>query len=112
MNNKEFSKEGPVLLKTESPLDRIPLYGRGGTILPLGPKVQHTGELSGKDPVEKLMVFGFPADISSSPRYSFKWSFQAKDRLYLEDVSQSIKVEAFSRVTAAPAENGLILIRG
>jgi hypothetical protein len=39
------------------PLERIPLYGREGTTLLLGPAGQHTGELGPESPVEAI-VFG------------------------------------------------------
>lgn len=40
----------------ETPLDRIPLFVRGGTVLPLAPIRQHTGE-----PVDRLAVHVYPA---------------------------------------------------
>jgi alpha-glucosidase len=35
---------GPITLHAESPLERIPLWVRGGTVLPTWPLLQHTGE--------------------------------------------------------------------
>ena len=51
--------EGPCLLERQMPLDQIPLYGRQGYVLPLGPVVQHTGELI-PDSVEEIWAFGQP----------------------------------------------------
>jgi alpha-D-xyloside xylohydrolase len=49
---------GPRVVEQTMPLDRIPVYGREGQSLPLGPVVQHTGELAGRAPVEELWTFG------------------------------------------------------
>jgi alpha-D-xyloside xylohydrolase len=52
--------EGPRYLEVTAPLDWIPVYGREGTLLPLGPVVQHTGELEGKPAVTEVWAFGEP----------------------------------------------------
>ncbi len=52
--------EGPRLLDWEMPLDRIPVFGREGTLLPLGPAVQHTAELKPGLDLEKVLAFGKP----------------------------------------------------
>jgi ABC-type glycerol-3-phosphate transport system substrate-binding protein len=41
-------------------LDRIPLYGREGALVPLGPAVQDTGELGPDVAISDLLVFGPP----------------------------------------------------
>jgi len=41
-------------------LDRIPLYGREGALVPLGPVAQHTGELGRDVAITDLLVFGPP----------------------------------------------------
>ena len=51
----------------EVPLDEIPLFVRGGAILPFGPAVQHTGELPGGTTVEYLEAYG-------PPRYGPCWA--------------------------------------
>jgi alpha-D-xyloside xylohydrolase len=47
--------QGGQTLDVEAPLDRLPLFARAGSILPLGPVVQHTGE-----PVDtiELRIYG------------------------------------------------------
>jgi alpha-D-xyloside xylohydrolase len=50
--------EGPRYMELTVPLDRIPVYGHEGTVLPLGPVVQHTGELDGQQPVTEVWTFG------------------------------------------------------
>ncbi|MGP1397108.1 MAG: TIM-barrel domain-containing protein [Inquilinaceae bacterium] len=49
---------GGRVIKGVMPLDRIPLYVRMGAVLPLGPAVEHTGELEGRNPVERLTIYG------------------------------------------------------
>jgi alpha-D-xyloside xylohydrolase len=52
--------EGPRFLEQIIPLDHIPVYGREGYILPLGPAVQHTGELESELQIDELWAFGQP----------------------------------------------------
>ncbi|MCK4726033.1 MAG: glycoside hydrolase family 31 protein [Anaerolineales bacterium] len=50
--------EGSQLMERTVPLDHIPVFGRTGTVLPLGPAVQHTGELDPDFHLSDLWVFG------------------------------------------------------
>jgi alpha-D-xyloside xylohydrolase len=50
--------EGPRVLELTVPLERIPIFGRQGQSLPLGPAVQHTGELQPGSPVEEIHFEG------------------------------------------------------
>jgi alpha-D-xyloside xylohydrolase len=52
--------EGPGFFERQVPLDHIPVFGREGTILPLGPAVQHTGELKPGLDLEQVWTFGTP----------------------------------------------------
>ncbi len=49
--------EGGRVIEQVMPLERIPLYGREGSTLLLGPAAQHTGELGPDTPVESI-TFG------------------------------------------------------
>jgi len=51
---------GPGIFEKQVPLDFIPVFGREGTILPLGPVVQHTGELKDELDLEEVWIFGNP----------------------------------------------------
>ena len=84
---------GGQFLNTQSPLDRIPLYGRKGKILPLGPVVQHTGELESKDRVEKLKIYGYP-DQSSD------WVDIENGGWLSEEFPASIEIETFGDIRA------------
>jgi alpha-glucosidase len=48
---------GGAHLRVATPLDALPLYVRAGTVLPLGPVVQHT-----REPVEHLTLRVYPAE--------------------------------------------------
>jgi alpha-D-xyloside xylohydrolase len=50
--------EGGRMIEQTMPLDTIPVFGREGTILPLGPAVQHTGELKPRLDLTEIWVFG------------------------------------------------------
>jgi alpha-glucosidase (family GH31 glycosyl hydrolase) len=39
-------------------LGDVPLFGREGHVLPIGPVVQHTGELAGPLVVDEVLAFG------------------------------------------------------
>jgi alpha-D-xyloside xylohydrolase len=56
--------DGGQLISTTSPLEQIPLYGRQGKVLPLGPVVQHTGELESLSKIVKMQIFGYPDLLS------------------------------------------------
>jgi len=47
--------EGPQLIDRRMPLDQIPVYGREGQTLKLGPVVEHTGELHYPIQIESLL---------------------------------------------------------
>jgi alpha-D-xyloside xylohydrolase len=52
--------EGGQVLELTMPLDKIPIYGAEGAFVPLGPAVQHTGELPPGCQVDEVMYFGKP----------------------------------------------------
>jgi alpha-glucosidase (family GH31 glycosyl hydrolase) len=54
-----FSKEpadGRQWLTRDCALDRIPIWLRGGSVIPLGPVVQSTSELTDETPLELLVL--------------------------------------------------------
>lgn len=51
---------GGQVIEQVMALDRIPMYGREGALVPLGPVVQHTGELGPDVAISDLLVFGLP----------------------------------------------------
>ncbi len=52
--------QGPGFFQRTEPLDQIPVFGREGAMLPLGPVVQHTGELKPGIDLQEIWSFGRP----------------------------------------------------
>jgi len=52
--------EGGRVYRARAKLDQFPFFGREGYVLPLGPVVQHTGEIDVEAPLDELWVFGEP----------------------------------------------------
>jgi alpha-D-xyloside xylohydrolase len=70
--------EGPGVFQRQVPLDHIPVFGKEGAILPLGPAVQHTGELKPGLDLNEIWTFG-------SPRFGFRLP-----ELHLEVTGQGV----------------------
>ena len=58
--NSRARYAGRQVLRYKAALDQFPVFGREGHALPLGPAVQHTGEIPVDKPVEQLWLFGKP----------------------------------------------------
>jgi alpha-D-xyloside xylohydrolase len=56
---------GRQVIRYRAALDRLPVFGREGFALPLGPVVQHTGEIDATRPLDALYVFGNPTQALS-----------------------------------------------
>lgn len=62
--------EGPAVFDERVPLEYIPVFGRAGSILPLGPEVEHTGELNPGVDLDEIWVFGQPEEGIDLPGLS------------------------------------------
>ena len=51
---------GRQVIRYRATLDKLPMFGREGYALPLGPVVQHTGEIDPAQPLAALYLFGKP----------------------------------------------------
>lgn len=78
--------QGPGVFEREMPLDQIPVFGREGTLLPLGPAVQHTGQLKAGLDLEQVWAFGTPRNGIQLPGLALNG---------LEDVPEDVKVRVF-----------------
>ena len=78
---------GRQVIRYRATLDRFPVFGREGYALPLGPIVQHTGEIDTARPLDALWIFG-------APSRALEGFAQAK--------ITPVVGEARARVTAAP----------
>jgi alpha-glucosidase (family GH31 glycosyl hydrolase) len=59
------SHEGPGYVEVEAPLDRMPLFVRGGAVIPLGPVKQHDSEPGG----DSLTLRLYPSGARSAELY-------------------------------------------
>jgi hypothetical protein len=57
--------EGPAAISVEAPLERLPLFVRGGALLPLGSVLQFDGERE----LAELTILAYPAERSSFSLY-------------------------------------------
>lgn len=69
--------EGPSVLERAVPLDQMPVYGREGFLLPLGPVVQHTGELRPGVHLEEFWAFGTPQQGIEWPEFTLEKDLRA-----------------------------------
>ncbi len=82
--------EGPRVFEKKMPLDQIPIFGRKGQVLPLGPVVQHTGELRPGVDIEEVWCFGQPQAGINLPGMALNIS-PAGDLRVPEDIKVIIK---------------------
>jgi alpha-D-xyloside xylohydrolase len=54
---------GRQVIRYRATLERFPVFGREGYALPLGPVVQHTGEIDPAAPLAALYLFGKPTQV-------------------------------------------------
>lgn len=52
--------QGPQVIDITAPLARIPIYGRAGSLLPLGPEGMNTQELAQQALLQEIWCFGLP----------------------------------------------------
>ncbi len=83
--------DGPGVFEWEVPLDHIPVFGRDGTILPLGPAVQHTGELKVGLDLEQVWVFGPPRSGMQLPGLNISPSSDGE----FSDLPTDVKIKHF-----------------
>lgn len=83
--------DGPGYFERDEPLETIPVFGREGTILPLGPAVQHTGELKPELDLEEVWAFGTPRQGMQLPGLEIGVS-SAGD---LTDVPAEVKIRIY-----------------
>ena len=88
---------GPSVIELTVPLDRIPIYGREGFVLPLGPVVQHTGQLGAETQVDEVWLFGIPQQSIELPGLYYKVSVE-RGRTILDNVLAEIRVRQWGRV--------------
>ena len=70
--------EGPGIFERQAPIEYIPIFGREGCLLPLGPGVQHTGELKPGLHLDQVWAFGTPREGMQLPGLQLRISSNGK----------------------------------
>ena len=89
---------GRQVIRYRATLDRFPVFGREGYALPLGPVVQHTGEIDAARPLDALYVFGKPTHALERLRAG-RASHLPRDHATVT-ADASVKVEIFGDAAA------------
>src|SRR5206468_6622445 len=96
--NKKY--EGATMIRAGAPLDIVPLFVRGGAIIPMGPEMNYVGE----KPIDPV-TFGIYPDAEGS----------ASTTLYEDDgISPAYEQEVFRRtsINAAAVAGGTVVTVG
>ncbi len=89
------------MIRYRATLDKFPVFGREGYVLPLGPVVQHTGELRAAAPLAALYLFGKPTQ--SLDGYTQARIVLGEERTTVA-IAESMKVETFGDATGIRIE--------
>jgi alpha-D-xyloside xylohydrolase len=89
------SVEGGKFITAAAPLETLPLYVRGGSILPMGPAVQYTTEKPA-DPIELRVYRGADADVTlyedDGETYSYEKGAYATIPIHWSDSTRTLSV--------------------
>jgi alpha-D-xyloside xylohydrolase len=88
---------GRQVIRYRATLDKFPVFGREGYALPLGPVVQHTGELDPTKPLSSLYLFGKPTQALEGFAQA---TIAVSDSGVTVSVSPSVKIEPFGDASA------------
>jgi alpha-D-xyloside xylohydrolase len=69
--------DGARVIERTMTLETIPMYGRDGCLVPLGPAVQHTGELDPGVHIDEVWAFGRPRAGIAWPAMTIEPSLEA-----------------------------------
>jgi alpha-D-xyloside xylohydrolase len=84
--------QGPGLIERDIALEHIPVFGREGHMLPLGPAVQHTGELKPEMDLEEVWVFGIPQYSLELPGLTLTPNPESQDAL-IKNLPDGVKLK-------------------
>lgn len=89
--------DGGRTLQVAAPLERVPLFVRAGSILPLGPVVQHTGEQTAA-PLELRIYPGADATFTlyedDGETYAYEHGERATCELTWDDATRTLRLSA------------------
>ena len=87
--------EGGVAMDAAAPLDRIPLYVRAGSILPMGPDLQYSAEKAA-DPIELRVYAGANGNFTlyedENDNYDYEKGIQAMIAIRWDNPSRTLTV--------------------
>ncbi|HEV2490363.1 MAG TPA: glycoside hydrolase family 31 protein [Candidatus Acidoferrales bacterium] len=86
---------GPAVVDASAPLDRIPLYVRAGSILPMGPDIQYSTEKPA-DPIELRIYAGangsFALYEDENDNYDYEKGIHATIPFHWDDASHALTI--------------------
>ena len=86
---------GNATVDAPAPLDRIPLYARAGSILPMGPDIQYSTEKSA-DPIELRVYAGADANFTlyedENDNYDYEKGVHATIPIHWDDASHTLTI--------------------
>jgi alpha-D-xyloside xylohydrolase len=86
--------EGPAVVDAPAPLDRIPVYVRAGSILPMGPDIQYATEKT--DPIELRIYEGADGRFSlyedENDNYDYEKGLHSTIPFEWDDASHTLRV--------------------
>ncbi len=92
---------GRQVIRYRATLDKFPVFGREGYALPLGPVVQHTGEIDPAKPLAALYLFGKPVQALDGFAQA---KITATDGRVVVAAAPTLKVETFGDATGIVVE--------
>jgi len=89
--------EGEQTLQAAAPLDKLPLYVRAGSILPLGPAMEWTTEKA-EDPIELRVYAGADGDFTiyedENDNYNYEKGAHATIAMHWDDAAHTLTIGA------------------
>jgi len=87
--------KGGQAIEADAPLSQMPLFVRAGAIVPLGPEVQHTGQLPG-DTIELRIYPGADADFTlyddDGLSYAYERGEYSEIPIHWDDAKQTLRI--------------------
>jgi alpha-D-xyloside xylohydrolase len=89
------SADGPQTISADTPLDRLPLYVRAGSILPLGPEMEWSMQKP-EDPIELRIYRGANGDFTlyedENDNYDYEKGVHATIPFHWDDAKQTLTI--------------------
>jgi alpha-D-xyloside xylohydrolase len=86
---------GGTIIDAAAPLDRLPLFVRAGSILPMGPDVQHTTEKPA-DPIELRVYRGADGDFTlyedENDNYNYEKDIHSTSSIHWDEAGQRLSI--------------------